>query len=130
MSRIEIQTGTEGPRHDPYGWEEITVRRMNDQVVVTLHEGLATWVRIDGVGTVHEGYNPLLTADMIRKVFEAWAGITPDIARKAYNRFHSVCRDCGCRDVYWKSGFPGESFAFCCDCDAVVDYSFNESAII
>jgi hypothetical protein len=38
MARISIRSGTEGPRHDPYSWSEITFTK-TDGTVIQLREG-------------------------------------------------------------------------------------------
>lgn len=42
-----VRTGTEGPRHDPYGFKEVTVEVRG--VPVTMHCGLGLWVKHDAV---------------------------------------------------------------------------------
>jgi hypothetical protein len=122
MSTINIETGTEGPEHDPYGWREITVTRENG-VVVTIHEGLGTWLDIDGrrVSEVH---------DDLEEIFEKFAGITPQVAERAYEKYTTMCRKCGSREQEAQSGYPGETLWICADCGAMVHYDFNISAVI
>ena len=123
MSRIEIKTGTEGPKHDPYGYDEITATRQ-DGASVTLHEGLAFWVSIDGVKQWPDNW------DEAQRVFQSVAGISVDAARKAHERIMTVCKKCGGKDLRSVSGMPGETLNICRRCDTVVSCDFNESAII
>lgn len=123
--KIKVQTitmheGTEGPRHDPYHFEELEVARNRRRTLI--HLGLGDWVQIG--------------REKIRKDFEgvffARTGLTVAQARRAYERIHRVPKACVCGATrsYFSTGFPGESFALCVKCDAIRDYSFNESAVI
>jgi hypothetical protein len=123
MTTITIETGTEGPRHDPYGWEEITVERSNGDCV-TLHQGLVEWVQVNN--SQQHGYQ----IERCEKVFEFFAGCTSAIARKAHARYRSRCRKCGGREFHDQAGYPGESFLLCNNCGSVVDYDFNIQAVI
>lgn len=119
MSNIQIQTGSEGPRHDPYGYTETTVTRSGGDVV-TLHEGLGEWVEVNGKRFDQSCY----------EIFEHVAGITPRIAERVYDRRRSTCQNCGSRDLGAKRGYPGETFYICMRCDNIVHVDFDRSAII
>ena len=41
-SQVTLRSGSEGPKHDPYGYQEITVTQGN--VRVTGHIGLGLWI--------------------------------------------------------------------------------------
>ena len=43
---IRVRHGTEGPRHDPYSFVEITVTRLNGTVIVG-HFGLLNWIKVN-----------------------------------------------------------------------------------
>jgi hypothetical protein len=43
---------------------------------------------------------------------------------------HYVCRKCGCEEVEYQSGFPGETFIICAECKEIISEEFNESAIM
>ena len=135
MSSIYIKTGTEGPKHDPYGYEEITVER--EGVTVMLHSGLDYFVKLNGKKVavpVSDGSYP----DNVRKTylkiaetFEQYAGITAEVAKRALRKYK--CRKIdGCRHKHtkWVDGFPGEEYEICLKCGIAVDYIFSESAII
>ncbi len=137
MTSIAIETGSEGPKHDPYGWEEVTVTRSNGDEV-TLHSGLGSWVAVNGE---RFAYAQPITLDLIDgekeewrllcKKFEEVAGCSPDAARKAYGRVRYTCSKCGAfDDVEEMQGFPGETLAKCRQCGCVVYCDFNEAAII
>jgi hypothetical protein len=125
MSRIEIKTGSEGPAHDPYGWEEVTATR-SDGTTVTIHEGLVNWVSINGVKQWPENHDWKACA----RIFAGVAGISLDAARKAHERIMTVCSKCGGTDLRSVAGHPGETLNICRRCDNVVSCDFDESAII
>jgi len=125
MTCIDIKTGSEGPRHDPYGYEEITVTRPNGDVV-TLHEGLTVWLKLNN--SAQYMFTSSTYEDAVKK-FEFFAGCSPAIARRAYERMQYRCK-CGSRDLRSVAGFPGESLNVCNACNTVVSSDFNESAII
>ena len=132
MSTIEITTGTEGPHHDPYGWEELTVTR-NDGTTVILHQGLAEYVEINGLRIeprISAVVDPRDRWNILRDHFQRAAGVTPEAARRAYERMRSRCSKCGGTETRSMQGYPGETFEVCVECGTVVDSHFNESAII
>jgi len=46
MAKISIKRGSEGPRHDPYAYTEITFTFTDPRrAPVTLHEGLGDWLK-------------------------------------------------------------------------------------
>jgi len=132
MSSIQIETGSEGPTHDPYAWEEITVCRPNG-TEVTIHYGLDNWVRVDeGEKLRPEWDDAKLQQDLdsIDRVFETHAGCTPAVAHKAYQRVQYMCKKCGVSDLDEVGGMPGETMNVCRQCGNVVSVDFNLSAII
>jgi hypothetical protein len=127
--RIHIKTGSEGPRHDPYGYEEITVHRA-DGAHVTLHEGLGTWIEFkDACGTGNKLDERDVPRTQIDAAFERVAGVSVEAARKAYRALRSRCRNCGGRETKFARGYPGESFELCVQCGHVVDSHFDLSAV-
>lgn len=132
MSSVQIETGSEGPTHDPYGWEEITVSRPNG-VEVTIHYGLDNWVRTPEGVKCHTRYDDMGSREYlgrIDRIFETYAGVSPEVAHKAYMRVQYTCRDCGVSDLDYISGMPGETMNVCRQCGKVVSADFNLSAII
>lgn len=133
MSSIMMETGSEGPEHDPYGYSEITVSRNNGDKV-TLHSGLIVWVEVNGKRSdLCSAARPdiMNTPDEeCVAIFERYAGVTPQVAERAYLRMQYVCKDCGVSDLESVSGYPGETFNVCRRCGNVVSSDFNLSAII
>lgn len=114
---VAMKTGIEGPRHDPYGYTEWTWERSGHRIV--LHEGLGDWVEIDGT-RIDRG-------TPARWVFETSVGISLKTLERV---IHRPKRCCDRQSIYEVDGYPGESFDVCGNCGAIVDGSFNESAVI
>lgn len=123
MSNISISTGSEGPRHDPYSYQEITVERQ--ALMVTAHYGLAVWLDIDRL-VLHFSDSKALD-----EVFTATTGMTLAQAERAVRKLKELPyrehRKHG--GFEWADGFPGEALCFC-KCGHVVDSTFNAGAII
>ena len=129
MTCINIETGTEGPTHDPYGWEEMTVIRSNGDEVM-LHSGLSLYVDVNGQRFDSSGLDESASWDQAAAKFEEHAGCTPAVARNAYWRYKNTCRKCGSCEQYGQTGFPGETLWMCCNCDAVVSCDFDIGAVV
>ena len=123
MANIKIQRGTEGPRHDPYGFTDLIVERDGKQPIV-LHEGLGAELRI---GEQRAAADYLIVA----AYFEILTGMTPVQAMRAHRKAHEARNRAHKRHgtPEWTDGHPGEAFLFC-PCGAVLDTGFDESAII
>lgn len=122
MSSIDIKSGSEGPRHDPYSYSEITVTRESGSTVC-IHFGLIEWIEVNGIRSDCD-------YETAAEIFEDLAGISVEVAQKVYERRASTCGKCGSTDLREQSGYPGETLSFCERCDAMVHYHFNEAAII
>lgn len=129
MSVITIRRGKEGPRHDSYSFEEITVQRSDGRSVM-LHTGLALWAK--GYDADGEVYAMRVNKAAVALFIEI-AGITPHQAEKAACEFRERryrYHPCGLRYLKDVDGFPGETLVFCGKCGDVVDMNFNINAII
>ncbi len=124
--KIRLQTGSEGPREDPYGYEEWTVTR-TDGTEVVIHAGLAEWVKLSNGRTKSVGD---LYCENLNEAAEALTGLDLRGLRRAYEsvKEHEIRPHYAHGGMQWGSGFPGEELLFC-KCGAVVDSSFNLSAI-
>lgn len=126
MSRVELRRGTEGPRHDPYSYTEVTVVRDSSpwfQGQVTYHDGLDEWVRVDRNRPIRE--RP-------REMFQRLAGVSPETAENSYREFRDRkirYHACGQQHLRWVSGFPGEKLLWCERCRHILDGTFNKSAV-
>jgi hypothetical protein len=117
--RVEIRTGTEGPKHDPYGYQEITVHHRGR--VIMLHAGLGEYLEIDGV-RCHENNHAAAR-------FAVEVGATPEDVEKWHERAKSRCCICGMREYRQERGYPGEMFTLCIN-RHIMKFSFNESAVL
>jgi len=112
MSSIDIKHGSEGPRHDPYSYTEITVTRESG-ATVCIHFGLIEWIEVNGIRSDTE-------YKVASEIFEEHAGISIEVAQKTYERQATTCGECGGTDLREQPGFPGETLYFCRRCDVVV----------
>lgn len=118
--KVTIRSGTEGPHHDPYGYEEYSIVTPGQHV--TLHDGLTCYLKVNGETTYAH------TPDEVRGLFTRFAELTggsPADWRKWQAQRNSKCRACGCKRLAWVAGYPGESFLMCRKCDEVVDSQFH-----
>lgn len=102
---LSLRTGTEGPRHDPYGYEERIVTVNN--CTYKLHLGLACYGKEEDE-TMVEGEEAVAW-------WMARTGLSPDQFDKAYLRLTEPPRRCpACRSkVEYHSGYVGEPIACC-----------------
>lgn len=124
MTQLSMNRGTEGPAYDPYSYKELNF--MKEGLKVTIHQGLAEWIEINGVRT--DGYGE----NNIEAMFKETTGLTTKEFEKAYNRIeHPVkCPKCSSKKRGYESGFPGETFEVCGKCGEILHTHFNESAIM
>lgn len=127
------RSGTEGPRHDPYGWEEFEVHRNGNEVMY----------RAGGLGYVRLYLNGLCAFELydrdgpvsstVDKFFELHTGHSRREWEEATERLMahrmSKCSECGSKHFKAERGYPGETFTVCADCGHVVASDMNYSAI-
>lgn len=128
MTHVTMRSGREGPRHDPYHFDEMTVRRPDGRTI-TVHLGLAVWADARWPNGMQQ------TTDdetEVWNLFTQVAGVTYDVAERA---FHSLparrmrAHKCGVKHLFECSGYPGETFIVCRACGGVIDSTFDRSAI-
>lgn len=133
MTQVQHRSGQEGPRHDPYHFDEFTLNRPNGDTIV-LHTGLATWARLQrGDKVILQNTD----ADVAHKLFEFFAGVSQKAFAKAwYSLPQRRLRNHYCggvrrsqRDFECASGYPGESFVICSHCKGMIDFEFDRSAV-
>lgn len=128
MSKVRITRGTEGPRHDPYGYENITVIRPNGNQV-TFHIGLAIWCNAEYAnGTICHEEDPGQASDLFAKV----AGCNVQTAERAFRRLQErPYRFHNCHPRYLKGieGLPGEHFIICRKCGDTLEVQFSISEV-
>lgn len=127
-TRLIKHHGTEGPSHDPYSYEELTVCKNNK--TVTLHLGLAEWIEIDGKRQEAVFRNMTEYAFDPSEEFKLQTGMTVEQFERRYYSNHNTCKKCGCDTTHSVAGFPGESLNVCDNCGEVVSSDFNEREII
>lgn len=121
---VGCRTGSEGPQHDPYSYEELTVETPHGKT--TLHEGLAVWVK-------HNGHRLEFYGE--KEEVEAWytfvklTGYTRAQLERIERKLTERCRKCGSRDTTWMRGLPGEHFEICANCRNMVGSYFCRSEI-
>ena len=123
MIRISLKTGTEGPRHDPYSYEEVTIERGDS--TTTIHLGLAEYCKYTEGNkslTIHR----LPTDPMMLALCGLTLKQAKRILRKREEAKLRAHRSHG--GMEWSRGYPGEQLLIC-KCGDVVDSSFNLSAI-
>jgi len=120
-NKISYRKGSEGPRHDPYSFDEITFEGRRGKTVG--HFGLAAWVRHNGV----------IVADD-NTAYDVWITLTGLPPHKAIELYHKRpwrkhATKCDGKDFTEESGYPGESFTICAKCGDIVDSHMNWSEI-
>lgn len=118
MATLSVRSGSEGPSHDPYAYEEFTLKLTNGSKVI-VHAGLDEWVSKDG--RKERGL------DKVEELTGLSLPALARLARKVEERPYRLHRKHGgYKEV---AGFPGESLCIC-KCGEVIDVDFDESAII
>ena len=114
-------TGSEGPRHDPYSYEELHADVLGNEIV--LHQGLGTWLTINGTKvTQPERMTHDLYEKTCRDIFEKFVGFTTTQLERIYTKRMSRCK-CGSKSFTSVRGFPGEHLIVCDHCgDIKTDY--------
>lgn len=120
---LQHRTGSEGPCHDPYGYEEFTVHRKNGDNA-TLHMGLMQWLQING-GEQKPFYDEEEKAAI--EQFEKIVGISMKAFERAIHRLLPCCGNMWPQQI---GGYPGEHFTICGNCGTHIDYFFDVSAVI
>lgn len=120
---IYYDSGTEGPKHDPYHYEEWTVETTGGVTIIG-HFGLMEWVKVDEVIKVR--------GEGAVKVFEAFVGMSMYKMQKAYDKVHSFkeCPQCHSpKYLEWQEGHPGESLLCCTRCKIILTSEVNLSEV-
>jgi len=124
-TKLYITQSAEGPKHDPYLCRSLIF--LKDELKVEYKEGLYERMVINGTEIL-----PQHLLFPLEEAFEIATGITVHQFQRYYERIHNPkrCPNCGSKRRKWMSGFPGEEFMMCYDCDRIIDCTFNEGAII
>jgi hypothetical protein len=125
---VSVRTGTEGPRHDPYSFEEWVWERHGERT--TLHLGLGEWLVTGGRNLDTRRICEITGRDDPRACqteFEKITGVRLKVLERAMHRLKHCCDRPRIHSV---DGFPGEELLVCGSCSKVVGGSFNEGAVI
>jgi len=131
MSNVEIKTGSEGPKHDPYHYTEVIVNRVSRDFTgtVTSHNGLGNWVKVEEDGKPDQLFRDSDQGDW----FALYAGVTVKAAWKARMEVDTrriTRHPCGQRAIEEVDGMPGETLTVCKSCGKVLSGTFDLSAVI
>lgn len=129
---VDLVRGAEGPTHDPYSYEEISVRVPGCEVMI--HTGLACFIELNGEkfdipivkSVVDYDKNFAATAEF---VLVSKIGYTREQLERMSRKAKSRCPKGGTHDIVSESGYPGEHFDVCLKCDRIVNNYFNSSAV-
>lgn len=123
---ISVDTGSEGPKHDPYGYTEVTV--YFEDRTVTVHSGLVVWHEIRySDGPFHRIHCPYEEAE---RLFEKETGVSIEKAHRLWEQRQTYCGDCETSDYSERAGYPGETFIVCNHCGGVISSQLNLGAVI
>jgi hypothetical protein len=115
--KLQMESGSEGPAHDPYAYTEYTIL-YRDGRIVTLHLGLDEWLRVNDEEVAGFRAGPDAQAS-----FEAMTQLTVRRFEKSYERIngpYSRCPDCGSSQLSWFSGYVGEEMQHCDSCRRII----------
>ncbi len=124
MLKMQRNTGSEGPTHDLYAWQEF--RLETEGMILTLHVGLVTWFKaVDK----DDGTELLCRGDRAAEEWTTATGITPEQFERAYAQVHGPkekCPKCGTQCEI-SGGMVGETILYCpSDKGGCGDYMWSE----
>lgn len=128
--KVEHDSWSEGPEHDPYSVEQITVSQKGVRVEFRLGMVCALRVTMKRCQYTCHGYGPDDREKQLFNWFERITGKKLDEFMQDERDEEAVCKECGASDFEWTPGYPGETFLICQKCGAHAGMCFNESAII
>lgn len=114
---VQHNSGTEGPHHDPYHYDEYTINRDGRELVI--HLGLLTFGKMNGK-VFSRNYPTVINA------VERFAGCTFSSLLRAMNKLEhpKKCKHCGSRKFKYWSGYA-EDFTACAKCDEILAVDFD-----
>jgi hypothetical protein len=131
MTRIVVKEGREGPKHDPYHYEEVTITRLNGTETVYHCGALAQWIKVRSSDRA-----VLASADTeadCLELFEQYVGVSYKVAVRAHASLpwrRLKAHPCGLTFIVDVNGYPGETLQVCGKCGHVVDSHMDMSAIV
>lgn len=98
MAKILVSRGTEGPRHDPYGYTEVMFVKTNGDII-QMHMGLAVWLKVNG-----KIYDSEYREEPLSEYFKEFTGMSfekaeriPDIIKM--RKLRNMSKED--RELYW-----------------------------
>lgn len=121
---VRERTGTEGPRHDPYGFRELTFSALGSDPVVTvkLHLGLGEWVEVREFGRLFDRVE--FRDGGAQEHWESLVGYKVDQFLRWERHIKQNCPKGGRHHLSEAAGYPGETLYVCEKCRRVVDVLF------
>jgi len=131
-THLSRDTGSEGPKHDPYSYTRITFERGSR--IITMHNGLGQFIILNGVRIDPPDYVRMCKKCTNRWLEHMWQKYTDLTVAQTERALHKIedpprCTKCGSKSLHWVSGYPGETLKVCYKCDAIVASHLNMSAI-
>lgn len=128
---VHRRTGEEGPRHDPYHFEELSVTTPSGKTII--RSGIGVKLTHNGQ-EVHAPFNigswEKREAWLLSEGFTNLAGISQKAIARITRRLKSRCHKCGGRNFHEAKGYPGEYFTVCDSCGHINGSQFFESEIM
>jgi len=121
--KVRLRTGSEGPRHDPYSYTELTVVQPHGTTV--LHNGLGVWLKSDDHDVKPPSYlgHDEQEAWLRDTGFRTLTNYTVEQLERMARKLKSRCK-CGGKSFHSECGYPGETFDVCDSCGDIHDSFF------
>lgn len=124
-----VRTGSEGPQHDPYHYEEHTFK--TPKGVTVYHFGLGDWALHNGTPLeLPPGPDGERLAYLRNNFTRELTGYTFKALERISRKCHERCAECGGKHFTSMRGYPGEHFSVCTRCGGVGGYRFNVAEVI
>jgi DNA-directed RNA polymerase subunit RPC12/RpoP len=136
---ITHTSGVEGPKHDPYHWDEYVVtgynrKFCNPEIHFTVHRGLANWFSIRKDGWKISNNGMIRWEKYMEEMLFNITGMTFDQVVEKHEEEENglFCPECNevPEDTLDYAGYPGETIYCCSKCGAPCGSDQNMSAVI
>jgi hypothetical protein len=117
---VNKTSGTEGPKEDPYAFNEFTVECLKEdgtKDVFVIHSGLGMWLTKNDQTVIEFAEDKEVVT-----LFETLTGLQYEDLDRLYDEIHGpkdYCK-CGSKNIVESSGYVGETMLFCGDCGAFI----------
>ena len=139
IMEISHRSGVEGPRHDPYHWDEYVIsgynkKFCNPEIYFTVHRGLANWFSIRKDGWKIPDSNMFCWEKYMEEMLFNITGMTFDqvVEKHEEEENRLFCPECNevPEDVVARDGYPGETVYCCPKCGSPCGSDQDMSAVI